>query len=794
MKDILKAINDEENFLILDGGMGTMLLASGLDANKRPESFNLTNPDIIKDIHTKYLQAGSRVIYTNTFGANAGKFKGTDLDTRQVVTAAVEIAKSAVSSYPDAYVALDVGPSGLLIEPTGDVEFEKAYEIFKEVCLAGSAAGADLIVIETMTDLAEMRAALIAAKENTDLPVICTMSFEENGRTFTGTSVEIMALTLSGLGADAIGINCSLGPSQILPIAKRLVAVSSVPVAIKANAGLPDPMSGGYDILPQDFGPLMAEFAHIGIHILGGCCGTTPEYIKEMIKCSTDRLIAPCEVSGELTVCSASTLVKADKVRVIGERINPTGKKKFQAALKEGDMDEVASRAIEQVEGGAEILDINVGVPGIDEVAMMQQVVRCVQGICSLPLQIDSTNPRAIEAGLRIYCGKAIVNSVNGEDESLDSILPIVKKYGASVIGLCLDENGIPPTAEGRIKIAKKILKRALSYGIKREDVIIDCLTLTVSAEQSQAVETLNAVRYVTEKMHLKTTLGVSNISFGLPQRVHATESFLTQAMFAGLTLPIINPNQTFIMDAIASYRIISGDDVGGDAYIERFSQKEADVKAASQEQMSSDQLLTHAVLKGLLSEATDATLSLLKFSKPMDIIDNVLIPALDKVGMDFEKQITFLPQLLKSAKAATASFEVIKKYMKENDEGSAIKGKVILATVQGDIHDIGKNIVKVMLENYGYQVIDLGKDVPPEKIADTAKEQGIRVIGLSALMTTTLESMRKTIELLRSRNIDCKVIVGGAVLTEEYAMDIGADYYSKDAKQTVDITKEILG
>ena len=791
----------KKNFIFLDGAMGTMLQASGLKLGERPEVLCITEPETIIDIHKQYINAGSDIVYANTFGGNAHKLEGTGHSVDEVITAAVKVAKKACEG-TEALAALDIGPIGELLEPSGTLKFEEAYEIFKEMLVSGEKAGADLVVFETMTDLYEVKAAVLAAKENTKLPIFVTMTFEENGRTFTGCTVESMACVLEGLGVDAVGINCSLGPKEIFPLAKRLTEATNLPVVIKANAGLPDPLTNEYDITPELFGEYMKMYSEIGINIAGGCCGTNPDFIKETVKAMPLAKGKRKIVNSVSKLCSPQKMVEITGIRPIGERINPTGKKRFQQALRECDLNYIAERAIEQTDAGAEILDVNVGLPGIDEAEMMVKVVKTLQSVTNLPLQIDSSDPKAIEAGLRVFNGKAIVNSVNGEQEVMDKILPIVKKYGASVVGLAMDSNGIPKTAEARIEIAERILKNALSYGIKKEDVFIDCLTLTVSAQQEQAKETLKAVRYVKEQMGLHTVLGVSNISFGLPAREFITCSFLVQAMANGLDLPIINPNQQAVMDAIYSFRVLSGEDKDSVDYIEKFANRtmtqsepvQAGAGTGKKDEKQGDLDIAYAVSKGLKEEAAKITEELLKTKTEMEIINELLIPALDRVGERYEKQEIFLPQLINSASASCEAFEVLKKSILKKGTGSVSKGKIILATVKGDIHDIGKNIVKVILENYGYQVIDLGRDVAIEAVVETAKKEDVKLVGLSALMTTTLKSMSDTIDALRNSGHECKIVVGGAVLTPEYAKQIGADCYAKDAKQTVDFAKEVLG
>ena len=788
----------------LDGAMGTMLQSAGLEPGARPELLNLNNPSLIHEIHEKYIQAGSDIIYTNTFGANRHKLADIGMTPAGIIPAAVAVAKSAAKD--KAKVALDVGPIGELLEPLGKLTFNEAYDIFTEMVTIGEKAGADLVIFETMTDLTEVRAAVLAAKENTNLPVYVTMSFEKNGRTFTGTTAASMAMTLTGLGVDALGINCSLGPDDIYPIAAELVKWTNLPVIVKANAGLPDPATNKYDIDAEEYALALEKYLDLGVSIFGGCCGTTPEYIKAVKNRLGDKepALRP-EKPVYHGICSSGQVVNLGKgVHVIGERINPTGKKRFQQAIKEHDLNYIMERAIEQVDAGADILDVNVGVPGIDEPAMMEEVVKALQSVVSVPLQIDSTNPAAIEAGLRAYNGKAIVNSINAKQESMDSILPLVKKYGASVVGLTMDDRGLPDSANARIEMARLILEAAQSYGIAREDVYIDCLTLTVSAQQDQARETLKAVQYVRENMGLHCVLGVSNISFGLPQRERITESFLTQALYAGLDLPIINPNSVKIMDCVACFKVLSGEDENCSNYIDRFSQEmpvaapavqtPAAVQAAPAPASQAPMTIELAVIKGLKGETARLTTELLEKHDELTIINDLLIPALDKVGEQYEKGIIFLPQLINAANAASAAFDIIKAKIAEKGGDKVSKGKIVLATVHGDIHDIGKNIVKVVLENYGYQVIDLGRDVPPETVVNTVISEGAKLVGLSALMTTTVPSMAKTIAQLREAGCDCKIMVGGAVLTPEFSQEIGADYYAKDAKQSADIAKIVLG
>ena len=781
----------KNGILILDGAMGTVLQQRGLPPGGKPELLNFTNPDLLRSIYREYIEAGSQVIYANTFGANALKLASTGYGVDQVVSAAIAVAREAAAG-TDVKVSLDLGPLGELLEPMGSLTFERAYELFKEVAAAGERAGADLVSIETMTDLYETKAALLAVKENTGLPVFVTMSFEEDGRTFTGCTVASMARTLEGLKADAIGLNCSLGPDKLAPLLKELCQNTRLPVIAKPNAGLPDPVDGHYDLGPDQFAAALLPCLEAGVTIFGGCCGTSPEYIRKLKAVLAGRPPAHRAYESCSFVCTPAFPTKLTGVRVIGERVNPTGKKRFQQALLEDDLDYILDVAVQQEEAGADILDVNVGYPGVDEVSMLPRVVKKLQSAVSLPLMLDSSNPDALEAGLRVYNGKAAVNSVNGEREVLDRVLSIVKKYGASVVGLTLDKSGIPQTAEGRVAIAKRILDAALEYGIPREDVWIDCLTLTVSAQQEQAGETLKAVRTVREELGLQTVLGVSNISFGLPNRGLITQNFLIQAMAAGLTLPILNPNQQEMLDAVAAFRVLSGEDQQCRAYVDRFAgAAAAPAPAAGARQ---EMALEDAIVRGLRSDAGRLAKEALKSEHELAIVEKHLIPALDQVGDGYGAGKIFLPQLLSAAQAAQAVFEVIRANLAETGGADLKKGQIVAATVQGDIHDIGKNIVKTVLENYGYEVIDLGRDVPPETVVRAVRERGVRLVGLSALMTTTLPAMEETVRQLKALPEPPVVWVGGAVVTPEYAQSIGADYYAKDAKQSVEIAKKVLG
>lgn len=937
IKDLLR--ND---FVILDGAMGTMLQQKGMEVGTVPETLNILKPEWIVDIHRQYIEAGSQIVYANTFGANRLKMAGTEFTVSQVVKAAIQNARKAaeivyeeniarlndqsetVENAPSqtasstdpcetskAFVALDMGPIGQLLEPTGSLTFEEAYDIYREIVVAGR--DADLIIIETMTDLYETKAAVLAAKENSDLPVFVTMTFEENGRTFTGCSVSAMCLTLCGLGVDALGVNCSLGPKDLVPIVEEISRWTDVPIIVKPNAGLPDPVTNTYNVSPEDFANAFSSMLPFGPQILGGCCGTNPSYIaalKKMLGSAAKSAVSQDDTKvHDMAICSPLKTVVISEPRIIGERINPTGKKRFRQALKEEDMDYILGMAIQQVEAGADILDVNVGAPGIDEKAMMVKVIKALQSVVDVPLQIDSTKPEVLEAALRVYNGKPIVNSVNGEKAVMDKILPLVAKYGAAVVGLTLDENGIPKDSDGRITIAEKILDNAYAYGIKKENIAIDCLVLTVSAEQKAAMETLKAVRRVRDDLGLKNVLGVSNISFGLPNRQNINTAFLTMALFAGLDLPIMNPNIPQMMWTVKSFKVLAGYDANSLGFIEYSAdhqpldvqlsetQKEldetkrqlaasvpalnianhpagctcekcqalnvirAEYEAARRNQstngmpyndkskdnqneigktytdqsngfrtgiteapdIASENLeiagnsnqnfknvsndivknglstplgsgILKAMERGLKKDGRKLTADLLKEMSAMDIINDVLIPALDVIGEKFEKGKIFLPQLILAADVASECFEVIKTQIAENGESSESRGKIILATVKGDIHDIGKNIVKVILENYGYEVIDLGKDVDPAVVVKAAIEKDVHLVGLSALMTTTLGSMEETIKQLHDNNVDCKIMVGGAVLTPDYAKKIKADYYAKDAKMSADIAKEVLG
>ena len=798
----------QSNTILLDGGMGTMLQAAGLKLGARPEELNITDPALIEGIHGQYAAAGSRIVNANTFGASAHKLAGSAHTLEQVITAGIENCKRACAPY-GALTALDVGPLGELLEPSGTLAFEDAVAEYTRIVKAGEAAGADLIFFETYTDLYELKAALLAAKENTHLPILASMSFEAGGRTFTGCTVESFAATARGLGADAVGINCSLGPKEIFPMAKRLAEAvpGNFPVFVKPNAGLPRADGSGYDITPQLFALQMKPYRELHLFAAGGCCGTTPEFIKLLngtfAGCTPGR---PAHRMPSV-LCTPVDTVTVDGITVVGERINPTGKKRFQQALREGDMNYVLEQAVSQAEAGAQILDVNVGAPGVDEPVLMEQVVKALQSVTSLPLQLDSSNVEALARGLRVYNGKPIVNSTNGELEKLAAILPLCKKYGAAIVGLAIDEKGIQPKAADRVAIARRITEAALAAGIPREDIYIDCLTLTASAQQEDVLATVQALEACKKELGVRTVLGVSNISFGLPCRTYLNTTFLTMAMYAGLDLAIMNPSSEEMMAAVYAYNVLTNRDKQSTKYIERFADrvpastalaqaaKAAPAASAAEAELTGPYAaLMKAVEKGLKGDAAAHTRALLAEKQPLEVVDEALIPALDIVGAKYEKGTLFLPQLLQAASAAQSAFEEIKTAIAQKGEGSASKGRIVLATVKGDVHDIGKNIVRVILENYGFEVLDLGRDVPVETVVDTVREKDVHLVGLSALMTTTLKSMEETIAALHAAKLDCKIMVGGAVLTPEYAEKIGADWYAKDAKRSADIAKEFFG
>ena len=779
--EILKHIQNEH--LIFDGAMGTMLQKSGLEIGGIPDLLSLTNPKLIQSIHREYVEAGCDCITTNTFGANRLKIKDTDIAT--LVTAAVENAKAANPKY----VALDIGPIGQLMAPLGTLSFEEAYDIFKEQLVAGEKAGADLVIFETFSDLMELKVGILAAKENTKLPVFATMTYQDNGRTFVGVDPVSSTISLQGLGVDALGVNCSLGPDELIPVVETILEYATVPVMVQANAGLPD-MQGNYGYSSEEYSERMLDMAKLGVRVLGGCCGTTPEFIektKDKVKSLKPVKTSPKRVTA---VCSASSTVILDGgVYLIGERINPTGKPKLKEALKKEDYDYILNEAITQADLGADILDVNVGLPEIDEPKLLKKAVMELQSGISQPLQIDSTDAKAVEEAVRVYKGKPLINSVNGEEESMKAIFPIAKKYGACVLGLCLDKNGIPETAEGRFEIAQRILDTALSYGIPKEDILIDCLVLTASAQQEQVVTTLEAIKLVKSRLGLKCVLGVSNVSFGLPNRPLLNSVFLAAAFGAGLDAPIINPCSKEIMDAVNAFKVLNNQDKGGSDFIVKYGgNTQAPQSSTPSDNGSLD--LKDVIIKGLKEQAAPLVEEMLKTKDAMEIINGYFIPALDEVGRAYETGKIFLPQLMLSAETVQNGFAVISR---ANTESDVKREKVVVATVEGDIHDIGKNIVKMLLSNYGYEVIDLGKDVPVEEVVEAVKKYQPSIVGLSALMTTTVKNMQRTIDALKENNLNCKTMVGGAVLNEDYAQMVGADYYAKDANTSVKVAEKVF-
>ena len=799
----IREVFDRKRFVLLDGGMGTQLQTRGLQPGQKPELAALEMPDTLTAIHADYARAGADILLANTFGANAKKLAGCPCTVEQVVSASIACARSAAAE-TGALVALDIGPLGELLVPAGTLRFEDAYAEFAQVIRAGAAAGADLVFLETMTDLYELKAAILAAKENCALPVFTSMSFESRGRTFTGCTVESYAVTAAGLCADAVGINCSLGPKEILPFAQRLCrsVPAGVPVFVKPNAGLPNP-DGSYNLNAAEFAAEMKAYASIGVSMVGGCCGTTPDFIAKLRETFAPLVPADKIPIRRSCLCTPVRFVEVDGITVVGERINPTGKKRLQQALRDGDSAYPCAQAVAQAEAGAQVLDVNAGLPGIDEAATLAQLVKDLQAITDLPLQLDSSNPEALSRALRIYNGKPIVNSVNGEQKTLDTILPLCKKYGAAVVGLALDEHGIPADAEGRFAIAKRIAAAANAAGIPNEDIYIDCLTLTASAQQEGAVQTLEALTRCKKELGVRTVLGVSNISFGLPCRGYLNTTFLTMAMAAGLDLAIMNPNTPEMMAAVRAYRVLTSQDKQSSDYVAAYADVQIQTTQTSKSAATVAEVgaaapggdaLFEAVRRGLKAEARAAADAALTMREPLDVVNTSLSPALDAVGDGFEKGTVFLPQLLQAATAAQAAFESIKAKIAASGQAQGSKGKIVIATVKGDVHDIGKNIVRVILENYGYDVLDLGRDVAPERVVEAVRQTGAKLVGLSALMTTTVPNMQATIEALHAAGLDCKVMVGGAVLTPDYARNIGADYYCKDAKASADLAKQLLG
>lgn len=779
-----------KKFIFFDGAMGTMLQKSGLPPGGLPEAFNFTHPEIIEEIHRLYAEAGADILTTNTFGANELKLAGSPYSVEETIRQAVLLAKKQSKGR---LVALDIGPIGQLLEPVGDLSFDRAYEIFKRQAIAGSKAGADLILIETLSDLHEMKAAILAAKEHSKLPIFCTMTFQADGRSLTGTDPSTMAHVIGRLGVAALGVNCSLGPSELRPIVQAIARATEMPIMVQPNAGLPE-YAGGltrFNLTAEAFASQMRLLAEAGATVLGGCCGTTPEFIERLRKTMGNSEPLPVFHEKETVVCSSSRTVKfGRKTVLIGERINPTGKKRLKEALREEDYDYIVNEAILQREAGADILDVNVGLRDINEKAAMIRAIREIQDVMDTPLQIDSTKPEVLESALRICNGKPIINSVSGEEKSLNSILPLAKKYGACILGLTLDDDGIPQTAEERLKVADKIIGRALSLGIPKEDILIDCLVLTASAQQKEVAETLKAIALIKKTHHVKTVLGISNVSFGLPDRELLNGTFLAMALTAGLDAPIADPLSPSVANTLKAYGVLSGADEGSRAYLDAYNGKQ---QAQAPPHDPSDKTLVQFVLEGLKGQAREKTFDLLKTIDPMEIVNGHLIPALDQVGEQYEKRILFLPQLIRSAETVKASFEVIQDHLSKSGRARLSKGRILLATVKGDVHDIGKNIVKTLLQNYGFDVLDLGKNVDSDEIVQKALERDIKLVGLSTLMTTTVDAMAETIHALKEKHPSCRTFVGGAVLSPELARQIKADFYGKDARAAVAIARDFF-
>ncbi len=775
MVDLFKS----PDFILFDGAMGTILQSNGLQPGEMPELLNLGVPELITAVHRAYVDAGCDVVTANTFQANRLKLPP-DVTVSEVITAAVAAAKAAKPSY----VALDVGPLGQLLAPAGTLSFGDAYELFKEQMVAGAAAGADMILIETISDLYEAKAAVLAAKENTDLPVICTLTFQADGRTFLGTDAAAAAVTLSALGVDALGANCSVGPLELMPVVRELLRYSRVPVLVQANAGLPEIVRGQalYTVSPEAYADAARKMAAEGVAMLGGCCGTDPDYIHAMKAALTGmKRVRPTRIDAPMIASATGALDLSRRTTVIGERINPTGKRRLQAALRAGDYDYLVREAIAQQDAGADALDVNCGLPELDEPAVLAEAVRRIQAVSTLPLVLDSANPAALEAAARAVNGVPILNSVSGKRAVCDAVFPIARKYGALVIGLTLDEVGIPDTAEGRLIVARKMAHAAERHGLPRENLIVDCLTLTASAQQAQVMETISAISMVRRELGLLTVLGVSNVSFGLPQRDALNQAFLLAALGAGLNMAILNPLSAHYREAVRAFRVLSGEDAGAQAYVASAVDAPAEIPA----QAARD--LAQVVGQGIPGEAAAAVLKCLEAESPMDVINQHLVPALSAAGERFERGELFLPQLIQCAQAAQAAFAVVERRMLAQGAAREPLGRVLIATVQGDIHDIGKNIVRMLLLASGYEVIDLGKDVPIEQVVKVAVAQKIKLIGLSALMTTTVQAMKDTIAALRAAG-EFTVFVGGAVLTEAYADYVGADHYAKDAIVSVKI------
>ncbi len=790
--DIKRYLNKSR--LYFDGGMGTLLQARGLKAGEKPEEWNITHPEIITEIHLEYLKAGSNIITTNTFGANCLKFD----NYKELIAAAIKNARQAIRQFDGdrgkCFVAFDMGPTGKMLEPLGDLAFEDAVEIFRKSAFEAEKNKADLIIIETMNDSLETKAAVLGAKEGSSLPVFVSNVFDESGKLMTGADAKAMIAMLEGLSVDAIGMNCSLGPKQMLPVVRDYVKYSSLPVMVSPNAGLPRSENGRtvFDVDAEEFSDIMAEIAQMGVGILGGCCGTTPEYIKRTVEKTRDITFRKTEKKNYTFVSSYTHAVEIGKEPIlIGERINPTGKPKFKDALRRGDIDYIVNEGVKQQEKGVHILDVNVGLPEIDEDKMLCDSVKALQAVLDLPLQLDSVRASSLEKAMRLYNGKPLINSVNGKKESMREILPLVKKYGGVLIALTIDEKGIPETAEGRLAIARRIVTECERVGIDRKDIIVDPLAMAVSSDKNSGKVTLESVELIKKELGVKTSLGVSNISFGLPQRDVVNSFFFALSLERGLDCAIMNPNSVSMMQAYHSFRALKGLDEGCMDYISFSAENEVTaVKKEGVKQEESTDDLVYAIIKGMREPAFEKANQLLETTDPMAVINEKIIPALDEVGKGFERKTVYLPQLLMSAEAASRAFDAVKAKM--GDKKGESKGKVVLATVKGDIHDIGKNIVKVLLENYGFEVIDLGKDVAPEGVLEAVKQSGARLVGLSALMTTTVEAMKDTVELLKKEAPEVKTIVGGAVLTQEYADMIGATAYGKDAMDAVRLAMEL--
>jgi len=802
--NIVKEIREGKKFFFFDAAMGTSLQQRGMKAGEIPEESNFTHPEIILQIHRENIAAGANILTTNTFGANELKLQSSQYSVEQIVEQAISLARKAAE--PETLVALDLGPTGFLLEPMGTLTFEQAYDLYKRQVIAGSEAGADLIIFETISDLYEVKAAILAAKENSTLPVFCTMTFQADGRTLTGTDPLTMVSVLEGLGVDVLGVNCSLGPAEVLPIVEEILKFATIPVMVQPNAGLPEIIEGEtvFTLTPEEFARDMKILATKGVRVFGGCCGTTPTFIKTLI--DTLQGMTPLILHNPplTTVCSSTqTVILGKEVKIIGERINPTGNSKVKEGLRTQKFGPILTEAINQKEAGADILDVNIGIPEIDETQTIIKVVKELQGFIDLPLQIDSPKAEVLAAAARVCNGKPILNSVSGKQAHMDKIFPIAKKYGACVIGLTMDESGLPKTVEKRVEIAEKLIRTAQKYGIPKENIIIDCLTLTVSTHQQAALDSLRAMQQIKQQFGVKTTLGASNISFGLPHREIINQTYLAMAFAYGLDAPITDPTSFAVRNTVSAFKVLANHDPSAENYIERFGNlPELDLHHQSSTATSSNSNnpkqpsgngLKDLIIKGFLEQAQTQTHTLLDSHAPLEIVDQFLIPALDIVGEKYDSGEIFLPQLIRSAETVKAAFAVIKEQMTGDQAGDIQKGKILLATVAGDVHDIGKNIIKILLENYGFEVIDLGKDVPVATVVETAQKHQIALIGLSALMTTTVENMKKTIEALRKSGLECKIMVGGAVLNEKYATMINADYYGKDAREAVAIAQKFF-